>query len=1739
VFEGDSVNGTDIIRFYEEDLQEVRFEIPVDIYDKLEKYAIAENESLSAWINSVLRFKVGNIFKIHSEYFEQYKDVDELIGEDLTSSNLIDEIESFEDIYTEQHFEDVLDFVREKDKFNKSSLRKALGIGEEWKSEILETVKRILISKLPTRKEGVVNNFTFGDDFYDLAGKVKRLSDTIDKAKEKPLPNALDQQGKIDRLENRLRKLTSSFRKNLQKGLTDAFRSEIRVKLFGSEDLGFQLQSNFAKYTKFLKENYATVYDKIPYSALLKRYGKATGEEYGLFLEDLGYRYNANESRQQGKIDEKAGDFAFRKLDNKELYETVNGKDVIKQGIIDYYTKGSLSDGSNRPSNPVDRAMGLADMIAIELGFDATIEVLRESNVMDLIKLNEDYNNLDLSSFAKALDRNPDIKFSINPKPTTLVTKSSLNLPSSKEKQPNGFKRKPKGLWYATGEGWKDYVGEFGWKLDRNEFNLDLDLDKILVIDTKQKLIDFDEKYGGLGNTIAFGKHAQKIGANIYPDPGINWNKVQEDYSGIQIAGKDSRQIYTDKSDGNVNRWYGTWAVGSGAIWNNNAIKGYEKVTSVYVNLKDLPISKDLLKDIKHINFQFETIQQANLFVSKASELFNKIEQASISDNGGMFLDIRNIVEDVFGYQHHVVEDGELVPIGTTPVMSIYANGLTTKSIIQLIEAVTISNIKNNASKKTNEASISLIDFNGKFSANDTKRDLKWKSKEEFNGKEFVSHFKINDKKYKIVMDMDEVAKDRFNAEYGYKDGKIYDLSFGLVNDKHVDHGITNTGDASPILSIVYNGVLDFINNNEVDALTFTAKEPSKVNVWNKFADAFVKEYGFIKEVTPHGYDDGMAYFLSKPKVENYELIDEVFEENTELDDIGTMAQYAEYIKNVFPLSKIKSILFHGSPRAQDLKKSQKFKNKFWDEELNGYRYGSYFSEEFDEALSYAHSINNVESEENIGVLKVLIDVNNIEDVGLGVALVNKESLEHYESKNLDAVYTLESTTSRPGKDGTMKEIVLLDSSKTHILGSKKDIDGFQNFVDNEVAGAQGKFSTTNLDTAFNMIIEESTGIPSEKEFDKLAKGLAKGSKRWWKIKLFMPYGAEDFLGLMYPLLGKGVLGDAQLDFFADVLFKPFNRAMVEIFKDRVRLSKEFKNIKNQLKNIPKNLRKEALPGVSFEDAIRVYAWAKQGIEVDGVNERTIRKIEELINENPELIAFIDNLIDINGVDGYYYPGEDWLAGSITRDMYDGINKTKRKRYLKEWQDNVDVLFSKKNMLKLEAAYGSAYISALRDSLRRMQTGQNKPSKQGKAVQAVSDWAAGATGVTMFLNARSAVLQLISTANFVNWTDNNPLLAAKAAANVPQYAKDIMTLLNSEYMVDRRSGLKINVSESDLADAARKGGVSGMVSLLLKKGFVFTKVGDSTAIALGGATFYRNRINTYIKQGLNENQATDKAFEDFMEKSETSQQSARPDKISQQQASVLGRFILAFANTPMQYNRIIKRSFQYLKNGRGNPMEHISKIIYYGFMQNLIFNTLQQGLYAMAFMEEDEEQEKMVGVANGMVDSILRGSGYWGAGVAAIKNFALKWKKESEKEGMQHRGDAAFELLGFMPPIQAKLRDIRNSGKTIDFNNDLADAMGWGINEDVLSNPNYQATALGIEGFTNIPVAKLMLKLENAKATIDNDYATLQNVGLWLGWNKWNIGIDPDEDKEKLNKKYNVKRVKARKAIENKRNNKK
>jgi hypothetical protein len=645
------------------------------------------------------------------------------------------------------------------------------------------------------------------------------------------------------------------------------------------------------------------------------------------------------------------------------------------------------------------------------------------------------------------------------------------------------------------------------------------------------------------------------------------------------------------------------------------------------------------------------------------------------------------------------------------------------------------------------------------------------------------------------------------------------------------------------------------------------------------------------------------------------------------------------------------------------------------------------------------------------------------------------------------------------------------------------------------------------LDKEMNDILEAKSGIASEKVYSK-AKAEVVGSSQG-KFKWFIPPSADDFVGLLYNTLAKGKLGDNQMAWYKKNLLDPYARAMNNISSERVSLAADYKALKKQLGIVPKNLRKK-IEGEGFtkEQAIRMYIWNKQGMDIPGLSKADLADMVKYIESDANLQVFADQLIEINKGDGYPGPKDYWLAGSITTDLMDGLGGTKRPKHLEEWQQNVDAIFSEKNLNKLQAIHGKPYREALENMLQRMKSGKNRNYAGDSTTGRMMDWLNGSIGAIMFLNTRSAVLQTLSAVNFINFKDNNILAAGKAFANQPQYWKDFKELFNSDFLKERRDNATITINESDIADMANKGGAKGAISYLLQKGFTPTQIADSFAIASGGATFYRNRIKSYIKQGMSETEAKEKAFLDFRETAEESQQSSRPDRISKQQSGPLGRVVLAFANTPSQYARIIKKASQDLMAGRGDAKTNISKIIYYGAVQGFIFNAIQQALFAADLDDEDEKTEKMVRLGNGMADGVLRGMGVSGAAVAVVKNAGLRVYNESQKDRPKYE-KVAFELTKLSPPIASKLSRINQAAREVQWNSDEMKQKGFS-----LDNPAWLAAGNVISATTNIPLDRVIKKINNVNDALSQDLEMQERIALLAGWQSWELGIEEEKDKK-------------------------
>ncbi len=727
-------------------------------------------------------------------------------------------------------------------------------------------------------------------------------------------------------------------------------------------------------------------------------------------------------------------------------------------------------------------------------------------------------------------------------------------------------------------------------------------------------------------------------------------------------------------------------------------------------------------------------------------------------------------------------------------------------------------------------------------------------------------------------------------------------------------------------------------------------------------------------------------------------------------------------------------------------------------------------------------------------------------------------------------------------------DIYFVDDALQNVQAVKNMVDQLD--IKGKSIQAKVKFSKS-MNNTFNDILQEVTGIETQKRFSAI-KGRKRGDDKG-KFRFFIPPSHEDFVGLLYNFMGEGRKGDAHRDFLEQALVRPLNRAYRELDTAKQAIANDYKKLNEQFPDVNDKLIKTTPDGdFTFQDAIRVYLWNKHGHKIPGLTETDQAKLTKLVESDPQLQTYAETLNVISKQEDYVAPGQAWETANIRIDLVDATGRVGRAQYLSEFIENADVLFSEENLNKIEAAYGKDFREALEDMLHRIKTGVNRPKGQSGKPNKFLNWLNASVAGVMFFNTRSALLQQLSNVNYLNFADNNILAAGKAFANQKQYWKDFAFILNSDMLKQRRGGIGTDVNGAELVEAIKKARpdslfdqVAIITGKLLRLGFLPTQMGDSIAIATGGAAFYRNRINTYLKQGLSQKEAEAKAFTDFQDITQSTQQSARPDMTSQQQASWIGKLVLNFLNTPSQYNRIIKKAGSDLKNRRitkpnttqiQSDMSNLSRILYYGAAQNLIFYGLQTALFAVMFgTEEDDESEaflkKKERVINGSIDTILRGSGIYGVALSTIKNMMIKFAEQREKGYNKDESAVIMEALNFSPVLGIRARKIVNAEKTLNYNTKVIDEM---TTFDI-DNPQWSAVTNYVEGTTTLPVNRLYQKTINVRNALDNQYTAFQRAMFFSGYTTWSLDLGDTEKMKKIKEKVkSKKKSKGRKTFKRK-----
>ena len=628
--------------------------------------------------------------------------------------------------------------------------------------------------------------------------------------------------------------------------------------------------------------------------------------------------------------------------------------------------------------------------------------------------------------------------------------------------------------------------------------------------------------------------------------------------------------------------------------------------------------------------------------------------------------------------------------------------------------------------------------------------------------------------------------------------------------------------------------------------------------------------------------------------------------------------------------------------------------------------------------------------------------------------------------------------------------------------------------------------------------------------------------RKFSKLRFFIPPSAEDFEGLIYKLLPKGKKGDEAAKWFDDNVFKKFAEANAVITANKIRTMNRVGKLKKAYSKGVNGLNKDFLeanvPGIKLttQDAIRAYLFSDGGKnQIEGLSKEKLKYVTKYIDSNAQLKAFALTLGKRvgSGDTAFGYPStNEWHPGTIDTDIVNYTERGYRDKALAQWKENIDEIFSPENLNKLQAIHGTKWRKAVEDSIKRMKSGRNRTPSGSPETDRFMDFINGSVGATMFFNFRSGVTQLISTVNFIGLPGNNLLKASKAFANQPQYWSDVAELLNSDYLVDRRGGNKFAIETSEINDLARsKNTYARFTAKLLQKGFTPTRIADSMAIALGGASWFRNKMADKPAD-VSEAQWKKQLMIEFQEIAERNQQSSRPDRISSIQSSPLGRVIFAFANTPLQYARITKKGFQDIANGRGSLQNNLARIGWYGGLQGIVFGAIQNALFAGVIGGEDDEDEKKQNKANtewaikSYIGSFLKGWGLPGA----FAGMGVSFYSELEKDHPTGKG-LALAATSISPPISTKLRQIMRSYDTLK-GTKLRDL------DNVLDRNNkiLEGVGRGAAVF-NLPLDRLVYISNSLRDAFNKDVNVAQKIALVGGWNAYQLGLNDVVGADKSN----------------------
>ena len=180
----------------------------------------------------------------------------------------------------------------------------------------------------------------------------------------------------------------------------------------------------------------------------------------------------------------------------------------------------------------------------------------------------------------------------------------------------------------------------------------------------------------------------------------------------------------------------------------------------------------------------------------------------------------------------------------------------------------------------------------------------------------------------------------------------------------------------------------------------------------------------------------------TKVPIEVNEDINNIFKQNSELKNVGTQEQYVKYLDSIFPNSKVKNIVYHGSDSNFDVFNTDLagMKTDEWAKTP-----GAYFSHNATIAGTYGKKVYAVVLNLQNPKIATRELYDGVKPSKHGITFynptteVNKAIAENKDGAIVDTVEGFD--------ENGETQYVVFKSEQIHILGSTQDIQGFKNFI--------------------------------------------------------------------------------------------------------------------------------------------------------------------------------------------------------------------------------------------------------------------------------------------------------------------------------------------------------------------------------------------------------------------------------------------------------------------------------------------------------------------------------------------------------------------------------------------------------------------------------------------------------------------------------------------------------------------